>query len=60
MYIPNKKQYKELTTAEKMLVGYIYDLYFQWMKDCHLPGAPTYLKTLCLLTFYLLLKLKMI
>lgn len=37
MYIPNKKQYKELTTAEKMLVGYIYDLYFQWMKDCHLP-----------------------
>lgn len=44
MYIPNKKQYEELTTAEKMLVGYIYDLYFQGMKDCHLPGVPIYLK----------------
>lgn len=40
----NKKSYQELTKAEKMLVGYIYDLYFQWLKDCHLPGAPTYLK----------------
>ena len=41
----NKKSYQELTKAEKMLVGYIYDLYFQWLKDCHLPGAPTYLKS---------------
>lgn len=40
----NKKSYQELTNAEKMLVGYIYDLYFQWLKDCHLPGVPTYLK----------------
>lgn len=24
-----EKQYKELTTNEKMLVGYIYDLYMQ-------------------------------
>lgn len=41
----NKKSYQEFTKAEKMLVGYIYDLYFQWLKDCHLPGAPTYLKS---------------
>ena len=41
----NKKSYQELTNAEKMLVGYIYDLYFQWLKDCYLPGAPTYLKS---------------
>lgn len=41
----NKKSYQELTNAEKMLVGYIYDLYFQWLKDCHLPSAPTYLKS---------------
>lgn len=44
MFIPNKKQYNELTSAEKMLVGYIYDLYFQWLKDCHIPNTPTYLK----------------
>ena len=43
-FIPNKKQYDELTKPEKMLVGYIYDLYFQWMKDSHLPGTPVYLK----------------
>lgn len=24
------KQYKELTTSEKMIVGYIYDLYTEW------------------------------
>ena len=42
-FIPNKKQYNELTKAEKMLVGYIYDLYLQWMKDSHIPCAPVYL-----------------
>ena len=31
MFIPNKKQYNELTAAEKILVGYIYDLYFKWL-----------------------------
>lgn len=43
-FIPNKKQYDELTKPEKMIVGYIYDLYFQWMKDSHIPGTPVYLK----------------
>lgn len=43
-FIPNKKQYDELTNPEKMIVGYIYDLYFQWMKNSHLPGTPVYLK----------------
>lgn len=56
----NKKSYQELTNAEKILVGYIYDLYFQWLKDCHLPGAPTYLKIQCLPISCLMLRLKMI
>lgn len=33
MFTPNKKQYNELTLAEKILVGYIYDLYFKWLTE---------------------------
>ena len=43
-FIPDKKQYNELTKPEKMLVGYIYDLYFQCMKYAHIPAGPVYLK----------------
>ena len=28
-----EKQYKELTTNEKMIVGYIYDLYTEWVSQ---------------------------
>lgn len=41
MYIPNKKQYNELTSAEKILVGYIYDLYFKWLTE---RNSPVFLK----------------
>lgn len=41
MFIPNKKQYNELTTAEKILVGYIYDLYFKWLTE---RNSPEFLK----------------
>ena len=41
MFIPNKKQYNELTSAEKILVGYIYDLYFKWLTE---RNSPAYLK----------------
>lgn len=27
----NKKDYKELTQAEKMIIGFIYDLYIEWL-----------------------------
>ena len=32
MFTPNKKQYNELTSAEKILVGYIYDLFKDLLK----------------------------
>lgn len=41
MFIPNKKQYNELTLAEKILVGYIYDLYFKWLTE---RNSPAFLK----------------
>lgn len=41
MFIPNKKQYNELTSAEKILVGYIYDLYFKWLTE---RNSPAFLK----------------
>lgn len=41
MFIPNKKQYNELIPAEKMLVGYIYDLYFKWLTE---RNSPAFLK----------------
>ena len=41
MFIPNKKQYNELTYAEKILVGYIYDLYFKWLTE---RNSPVFLK----------------
>lgn len=41
MFIPNKKQYSELTSAEKILVGYIYDLYFKWLTE---RNSPAFLK----------------
>lgn len=41
MFIPNKKQYNELTYAEKILVGYIYDLYFKWLTE---RNSPAFLK----------------
>lgn len=41
MFIPNKKQYSELTSTEKILVGYIYDLYFKWLTE---RNSPAFLK----------------
>lgn len=41
MFIPSKKQYNELTSTEKILVGYIYDLYFKWLTK---RNSPAFLK----------------
>ena len=29
----DRKDYKDLTVAEKMVVGYIYDLYVKWAQE---------------------------
>ena len=41
MFITNKKQYSELTSTERILVGYIYDLYFKWLTE---RNSPAFLK----------------
>lgn len=50
----DRKDYKDLTVAEKMVVGYIYDLYVKWAQE---RLDTTYLKNSIFCDFVGMLKL---